>query len=290
MSFVIMSFPKRLPNDDATTKFSDSIDERNHRRLQPLLTNDRCCAINGGERTIHRTLNNNEFDEKQMLMNKLPPSTASFNSIDYGQMPVEKIVTAKPSKSALQNRSFLATINRLIRNRILVCRIASTVLHILPISGFYTFLPKYLENQFRLTASDASFISGIAGILVMGIGIFSSGIVMRKFNPNPRLVSRWIAIATFIYAVGMLSLTTIGCSQSEIVSSNSFISVSASINHNQTRSCLDCNCADGQFAPICSSSGITYVSPCVAGCTRQSEHNSSVRVSSSRRFSYFDST
>lgn len=39
-------------------------------------------------------------------------------------------------------------------------RTASSVLHILPIAGLYTFLPKYLETQFRLPTPSANMISG----------------------------------------------------------------------------------------------------------------------------------
>jgi hypothetical protein len=266
ISFVIMSFPKRLPQSKSHD-FVKSNDEFANRPLQPLLT-ESCCVVNGDCERKVCTLNNNDLDEKQMLMNATVTQITEY--------PASNVKKSK--KGADNSRSFVATINRLIRNRILLCRIASTVLHILPISGFYTFLPKYLENQFKLTASDASFISGIAGILVMGVGIFSSGIVMRKFNPSPKLVSRWIAVVTLTYAIGMLSLTTIGCSQSELVFSNSMSDFKLdhlSINLNQ-QSCRDCNCADGQFLPICASSGVTYVSPCVAGCTDQSETNSTV--------------
>ena len=35
------------------------------------------------------------------------------------------------------------------------------MLHILPIAGFYTFLPKYLETQFGLTVYDAAMVSGM---------------------------------------------------------------------------------------------------------------------------------
>ena len=39
-------------------------------------------------------------------------------------------------------------------------RVASSVLHILPISGLYTFLPKYLETQFNLPTHNAALVSG----------------------------------------------------------------------------------------------------------------------------------
>ena len=68
-----------------------------------------------------------------------------------------KVVTNKnPSL-----KDFPKAIRRLLKNDILVLRTASSVLHILPVAGLYTFLPKYFESQFRLPASSANMISGL---------------------------------------------------------------------------------------------------------------------------------
>lgn len=56
---------------------------------------------------------------------------------------------------------FPKAVKRLLKNDILMFRTASSVLHILPIAGLYTFLPKYLESQFRLAAHAAAMISGM---------------------------------------------------------------------------------------------------------------------------------
>lgn len=81
-------------------------------------------------------------------------------------------------------------------------RTASSVLHLLPVAGLYTFLPKYLESQFRLPAHDANLITGLGGILVMGVGIIISGVVILKFNPTARSVAAWIAFAAIVYSAG----------------------------------------------------------------------------------------
>lgn len=49
---------------------------------------------------------------------------------------------------------------KLLKNDILMFKTASSVFHILPIAGLYTFLPKYLESQFRLPAHHANMVSG----------------------------------------------------------------------------------------------------------------------------------
>ncbi len=57
-------------------------------------------------------------------------------------------------------KDFPKTIKRLLKNNILMFRTASSVLHILPIAGLYTFLPKFLESQFRFPAHTANMATG----------------------------------------------------------------------------------------------------------------------------------
>lgn len=57
-------------------------------------------------------------------------------------------------------KDFPKTIKRLLKNDILMYRSASSVLHILPIAGLYTFLPKFLESQFRFPAHTANMVTG----------------------------------------------------------------------------------------------------------------------------------
>ncbi|XP_013792878.1 solute carrier organic anion transporter family member 4A1-like, partial [Limulus polyphemus] len=64
-----------------------------------------------------------------------------------------------PHSSTSSARSFTRAMRRLLRNDILLCRTASSVLHILPIAGHYTFLPKYLESQFQVNPAKANTIS-----------------------------------------------------------------------------------------------------------------------------------
>ncbi|XP_013783261.1 solute carrier organic anion transporter family member 3A1-like [Limulus polyphemus] len=161
-------------------------------------------------------------------------------------------------------RSFSQAMRRLLRNDILLCRTASSVLHILPIAGHYTFLPKYLESQFQVNPAKANMISGIAGILVMGVGIFTSGTLMRKFKPGARVVACWIALATFAYSIGMVLLMFVGCPLNIQIDMDGTgeIASSTGTNCNET-----CSCRSGVFAPVCGADGVTYLSPCLAGCT-----------------------
>ena len=92
----------------------------------------------------------------------------------------------------------------------------------------------------------------------MGIGIFASGIAMRRFRPSARLVAAWIAAAALAYALGMLILMSLGCRQP----GNTFAGLDGhSQSSNQAPTCEQaCSCPTGEFAPASSSHGVTYLS------------------------------
>lgn len=131
---------------------------------------------------------------KNLKGNRIPPP------IKMREIEAQKKLEKQDEESKPKLKDFPKTIKRQLSNDILMFRTASSVLHLLPVAGLYTFLPKYLESQFRLPAHDANLISGIGGILVMGIGIVISGVVILKFSPTARSVAAWIAFTAVVYS------------------------------------------------------------------------------------------
>ncbi|XP_046978465.1 solute carrier organic anion transporter family member 74D-like isoform X1 [Vanessa cardui] len=156
-------------------------------------------------------------------------------------------------------KDFFATIKRQLTNDILMWRTASSVLHLMPISGVYSFLPKYLEKQFRLPTHDANLVSGLGGILVMGLGIITSGVVILKLVPTARQVAAWTAATAAIYSAGMVVLMFVSCPE------ESFRALSATDVANLSCS-SECHCFGAPYSPVCGQDSFTYQSPCQAGC------------------------
>ncbi|XP_043287932.1 solute carrier organic anion transporter family member 74D [Venturia canescens] len=170
-------------------------------------------------------------------------------------------------------KDFPKAVKRLLKNDILMFRTASSVLHILPIAGLYTFLPKYLETQFRLPAHHANMISGVGGILVMGLGIIISGVFILRWKPNARFVAAWIAFTAVVYAVGMGVLMFVGCPMDDFAG---LATRDNGLSGFEPTCESTCDCDPNKFSPICGADKKTYFSACLAGCSNYTIHDNKV--------------
>ena len=191
-----------------------------------------------------------------------PSSSSSITALSrssIGSGPYQEAAKQqRPQQQKSTIMDLLSILSRLIKNKLLLLRMLSGILHIIPIAGFYTFFPKYLIEQFRITLSSASAISGLAGILFVGFGAFLGGTIVRLFNVNSKLVTRWIASSALLYTMGMLILMNLGCDKNQTVyhGSQEFVSTDCSTL---------CKCSSDIYNPVCAN-GTTYISPCLAGC------------------------
>ncbi|XP_063394847.1 solute carrier organic anion transporter family member 74D-like [Cydia fagiglandana] len=172
------------------------------------------------------------------------------------------VIRKSKEKSQPFFKDFFATIKRQLTNDILMWRTASSVLHLMPISGVYSFLPKYLEKQFRLPTHDANLVSGLGGILVMGLGIITSGVVILKLVPTARQVAAWTAATAAIYSAGMVVLMFVSCPEESYRALSSGVTGAGG-----NLSCsAACACDGVAYSPVCGQDAYTYTSPCQAGC------------------------
>ncbi|XP_043261616.1 solute carrier organic anion transporter family member 74D isoform X2 [Colletes gigas] len=191
------------------------------------------------------------------------------------RLPASRTPPKRPDARKPSLRDFPKAVKRLLKNDILMFRTASSVLHILPIAGLYTFLPKYLESQFRLPAHHANMISGVGGILVMGLGIIISGVYILRAKPNARFVAAWIAFTAIVYAIGMTVLMFIGCPMDDFAG---LVSHSNGLSSFEPTCEATCDCDRNKFSPICGADGKTYFSACHAGCSNYTVVDSKVSL------------
>jgi uncharacterized protein with PQ loop repeat len=80
---------------------------------------------------------------------------------------------------------------------------------------YWIFTPKYIETQYKQTASTASFTTGTVALVFSAMGILISGITISKVKPKARHLALWNVIVGALSVVGMISYTFLGCAENE---------------------------------------------------------------------------
>ncbi|RDD42635.1 Solute carrier organic anion transporter family member 4C1 [Trichoplax sp. H2] len=161
----------------------------------------------------------------------------------------------------------------LITNVPYMLLVAGLIFEYIVVSGIGLFFVKILEAQFRLPAYEASSILGYIGLGGGATGMLLGGILMRVFNMNgskatflTMILSIIDVLAAFWLLFSCENLPFAGVNSAYPLTPTSSIPefgkpiLAATCNN-------DCMCKGVKFNPICGVDGVTYFSPCHAGCT-----------------------
>ncbi|CAH8471388.1 unnamed protein product [Heterobilharzia americana] len=172
---------------------------------------------------------------------------------------------------------FTGVLSSLIRNKIyiMVCLCISSEMFI--VIGFASFLPKYLEMEFRINKSSSSLIAGGLIVPCGAFGILVGGLILNKFQFRRIGAVRFVLIINFIILACICSFFLMGCKNPSIAGLTVPYPESSSVSFEMSSTCnAGCSCDKNKWSPVCHlASDITYVSPCHAGCTQRSLSNSS---------------
>ncbi|KAH7937628.1 hypothetical protein HPB49_013845 [Dermacentor silvarum] len=167
-------------------------------------------------------------------------------------------------KIASDAREFKTAVSRLSKNPVLMWKMATLIFVINAIGGYVSMFPKYVENQYRVSASKASLFTGPTKVLAMMVGLFLGGMIIRFWKPRARTIGLLGAFADFINISFLFAGIFLGCSGWQLagtrVESDGRLSLSNPCNEH-------CDCPTGRFQPVCHvAQRATYFSPCAAGC------------------------
>ncbi|XP_063868487.1 solute carrier organic anion transporter family member 74D-like [Scylla paramamosain] len=167
---------------------------------------------------------------------------------------VKKQEEEKPTLSNLR-----VALGRLFRNKLWLGNLFNTVVVVFAYSGYWNFKPKYLENQFRRSAAEATYYTGVVSLASVLMGTVMGGIIMRWVRPRPHFVAAYNVFITLFVSAGFVGLMFLGCPKLNVV---------GPVEGSPVPPCsLDCGCSD-RFSPMCSEDNVTlFYSACYAACS-----------------------
>ncbi|XP_046468957.1 solute carrier organic anion transporter family member 3A1 isoform X1 [Neodiprion pinetum] len=162
---------------------------------------------------------------------------------------------------------------RLVCNPVYVVTCLGACMELVIVSGFVVFLPKYLETQFSLGKSQASIFTGSIAIPGACIGIFFGGCLLKRLELRPKGAVQFVLVSNIICLVCYGLLFFLGCDNVKMAGTtipyfNSTTKGPEPFQVNLTAACnFGCECRMTDVEPVCGNNGLTYFSPCHAGCT-----------------------
>lgn len=117
-------------------------------------------------------------------------------------------------------------------------------------AGLSAFLPKFLEHQFHLSSGAAAQLLGLVVVPAGGLGTFAGGWLIHRLALTRSQIIRLCIIAQAV-GIPVVGVYLLGCPTPTFASP----------------ACEEtCGCPPGALQPVLGSDGLSYLSPCHAGC------------------------
>ncbi|XP_061107375.1 solute carrier organic anion transporter family member 1C1-like [Conger conger] len=171
-------------------------------------------------------------------------------------------------------KGFLTSLKRLFGEKVYVLIVSTSVMQVNGFIGMITFKPKFMEQVYGQSPSKAILLIGILNLPAVALGIITGGFVMKRFKLGVLGAARISFCASVFSFLCLVTQYFIQCDNAQVagltVSYQGVKQVSYQQESLLSQCNMGCSCSLKHWDPVCSSGGITYASPCLAGCQSSS--------------------
>uniref|UniRef100_A0A672ZAL5 Solute carrier organic anion transporter family member n=1 Tax=Sphaeramia orbicularis TaxID=375764 RepID=A0A672ZAL5_9TELE len=188
-----------------------------------------------------------------------------------GPQSPEKCTPEQTNVCYVSSTDFIPTLRTLLGHPVYLIYLCVTIIQLNSLIGMVTYKPKYIEQHFRQSASKANFLMGVINIPAVALGMFSGGLLMKRLKLNIMGAARFAFGTSLIGYILSLFFFAMSCENAKVagvtLNYNSLEGISYDKHSVFTTCNSGCYCSATEWDPVCGENGITYVSPCLAGCT-----------------------
>lgn len=165
-------------------------------------------------------------------------------------------------------KELLPSLRDLLTNKTFVLLSLGGAFEGFAVGSFSTFLPKFVQAQFHVSASRASIYTGLCVVPGGGGGMLMGGFLLNKFKWTCSQITKACFVIAFV-AFLCCGILFIGCSNRHFEIPSPKQSGMDKLNSECN---TGCSCNKQDYNPICfKATELTYFSKCYAGCTNYSE-------------------
>ncbi|XP_062051502.1 solute carrier organic anion transporter family member 1A2 [Lepus europaeus] len=167
-------------------------------------------------------------------------------------------------------KDFVPFMKSLSCNPVYMLFIVLSVIEFNAFVNMFFFMPKYMEQQYGKSTSEAIFLIGIYNLPPICFGYIAGGLLMKKFKITVKQAAHigfWLTLSEYLLYFLCFLMTCDNSSVAGLTTSYEGIPKDLYVGNNIFADCnKDCNCPATIWDPVCGDNGLSYMSACLAGC------------------------
>ncbi|KAJ8006893.1 hypothetical protein DPEC_G00111940 [Dallia pectoralis] len=177
---------------------------------------------------------------------------------------------SKPVNMTDMAKDFGPSLKRLFSNKVYMLVLLTGLVAVNGFMGMITFKPKYMEQIYGVSPSKAIFLIGLMNLPAVATGVITGGLIMKRFKMDVLGAARIAIISSLLSFCLLISQYFLICENAQVAGLTMTYQGAPEVSNQQTSLLSQCNtgcsCSLKHWDPVCTGNGLTYASPCLAGC------------------------